>query len=70
MWAEPFLFFVSESTSLWILVEGVSMVWPEGHIMISGMEDGMVTPGAYEKPYESGALIALVRTITESMTFT
>lgn len=48
MWMVPLLFFLSESTSLWILVE---RAWfgQEITFMISGMEDGMVTAGAYEK---------------------
>lgn len=37
-------------------------------IMITGLEDGMVTPGASEEPYKSAGLTALMSTSTESIT--
>lgn len=36
--------------------------------MITGLEDGMETPGTSEKPFKSAGLTALVSTSTESIT--
>lgn len=51
----------------WVLAEGASTVCQEDGIMTSDVEDGMVSPGTSEEPYQSAGLTTLVPTSTDSM---
>lgn len=66
MWKVPVLLLVLGRASLWFLAEGAITVRPEDDIRTQGVEDGMVTPGASEDPYQSVDWTALVPTSTKS----
>lgn len=58
MWKVPVLLLVVGRALLWVPAEGVVTVPPEDDVTTPSVEDGMVTPGASEEPYDSAGLTA------------